>query len=139
MVRGESIHGQVLLAKQADDITIFTDLITVAAGETELEIQDRVRRVIPPSGVLFVLGRMFLTRKGAEALAQAVLDGRIEGKPDRARVVLNSTAIKFATRGIARPVVVREICEAILDGRMEGNRDMARDMLDSMNRHHPTS
>lgn len=121
------------------DIEKLFALITVAEGETELEVQDRVRGVVPPSGVRFALGRMFLTRNGLEALARAILDGRIEGNPDRARAALSSAAVKSATGSIARPVVGREICEAILDGRMKGDRDMARRMLDVLNRDHPAS
>jgi len=115
-------------------------IVKTAAGETMQQLQDRVRRVISPSGVLFIYGRMCLTRKGFEDLAQAVVDGRIDGHVDQARLLLSQSCLKSLTNCvIARPKIVREWCEAILDGRANGNPDIARELLARLDRDYPGS
>lgn len=114
-------------------------LVSYTTGETETELQDRVRRVVPASGVAFRSGRMFLTGKAASRLATAILDGRIAGDTDQARVIIDQIAKGAMKSGTYLSIgAARYTRKGIVE---EGGGDLswAREHLVFLNRKYPKS
>ncbi len=113
-------------------------LLTFPSETTDLEMQDFVRRVVPASELTFRLGRMFLNRKATLHLAQAVLDGRIEGDVDQARVIIDQITQGAVERAhYVSADTARDICKSIIEGHEKGDVQYARELLARLNHKKP--
>ena len=106
----------------------FLHFLHVDPAETSIEAQDRVRRIVSPSGIRFRNGTMYLTLDATAELAQAVVDGRIAGDVDRASRMLDDLEGPTPYLTIAAAIT---ICESVIASNgADGDVEKARQMIE---------
>jgi hypothetical protein len=95
--------------------------------ESELDIQDQVRSVIPPTEILFHQGRLFLSSEGVELLDRALEEGLIRNGAAKARAMRES---QEGPDLILSRALVRMFLEHVINGRIPGKDvELARKRL----------
>jgi phage anti-repressor protein len=119
-----------------DDEEMYTELQLAAAESDERHRQ--FLRIVSPSNLRFKSGRIFVTKEGIARLAQAILDGRIEGDADKARAALariNQRPSEPEMR--LTPDMVRNLNQRIIDANDLSDIAKIREIFDQLRRMNP--
>ena len=111
--------------------------LQLAAAESD-ERHRQFLRIVSPSNLRFKSGRVFVTKEGIARLAQAILDGRIEGDADKARAALariNQRPSEPEMR--LTPDMVRNLNQRIIDANDLSDIAKIREIFDQLRRMNP--
>ena len=123
-----------------DSINIHArDLLALSADCSEIQMQDMVRGIVPPTEILFNGGTLGLSEAGMKHLCIAIQNGTIRGDTVKATKFLRELQKPQPEADVLLSLdAARRICVDVIEGRSDGNPEKAREILEYLNRQNPS-